>query len=242
MIPPSRFMTRQEESERPLEYELKLVVPASRAPFVQNWLASAAWPDAKYPPARVVTVYFDTRGLRFLGEKDGGDYLKTKVRVRWYAGLVGEAIGSPVFAECKYRHGAARKKARVRLAVTAADIATWPLTDPSWTALLAPLRAEVPQLPPDLVPVIRLRYVRCRFADRRGARVTLDSDIRVEATNPARVAAPVASTPLPAAVIEYKAATMDLPRYLAPVVRFGARKAAYSKYLACYEHLTQTSL
>lgn len=236
-------MTQPEESGgRRLEYELKFLVPASRAAFLRSWIASAVRPDVTYPPARVVTVYFDTRGLDFLGEKVDSDYLKTKARIRWYAGLAGEEIGSPVFAECKYRLGATRRKVRVRLPLRAADVSAWPLTSPAWATQLNALRAEAPQLPPELTPTMRLRYVRCRFLDRDGARVTLDSDIRLEAINPARVAEPVVSTPLPTAVFEYKGKTMELPRHLAPVVRFGARQSSFSKYLACYEHLSQAFL
>lgn len=224
------------------EYELKYLVPASRAAFLRSWIASAVPPDSRFPPARVVTVYYDTRDLRYLGEKVDSVYLKTKARVRWYAGRGGESIGSPVFAECKFRAGSTREKVRVRLPVAADTVAAWPLDAAAWPPLLAPLREQAPDLPADLVPVMRLRYLRCRFADRNGARVTLDSEIRVEAVNRSVVSEPVAPTSLPTAVFEYKGRVMDLPEYLKPVVRFGARKASFSKYLACFEHLRHTFL
>ncbi len=223
-------------SRRP-EYELKFLVPASRAAFLSSWIGSVARPDPVYPPARVVTVYFDTRSLAFLAEKVDSDYLKAKARIRWYAGLKGEPIGSPVFAECKYRRGSTREKVRVRLPVAATEIGTWPLTAPQWSVALDHLRAQASGLPPDLSAVIRLRYVRSRFSAPPGGRITLDTDICVEALNRGMVAAPVALAPLPTAVFEYKGTTMDLPVDLAPVVRFGARKSAFSKYLACFEHL-----
>lgn len=229
-------------ASRRYEYELKFVLPASRAPFLQGWIASAVRPDVVFPPARVVTVYFDTRRLRYLEEKIGSDYVKAKARVRWYAGLAGEPIGSPVFAECKYRLGSTRDKVRVKCPVGADEVSAWPLTSPAWDTLIGLLRPQATGLPMDLAPVMRLRYVRCRYQDREGARVTLDSDIRVEALNPARLREPVNPAPLPTAVFEYKGSTQDLPPHLAAVTRFGARKASFSKYLACYEHVARSLL
>jgi hypothetical protein len=219
------------------EYELKFLLPASRAAFLRSWIAAAVPPDSRFPPARVVTVYYDTRGLRYLVEKVDSVYMKTKARLRWYVGPHGEPIGSPVFAECKFRVGSAREKVRVRLPITPADLACQPLDAPAWASLLDPLRALGPDLPSDLAPVIRLGYLRCRYSDRTGARVTLDSDIRIEALNRSLLATPVPPTALPTAVFEYKGRVMELPGYLKPVERFGARKGSFSKYLACFEHL-----
>src|SRR5688572_17791269 len=81
------------------DHEIKFAVPASVADPLRMWLASVCRPDAAHPPASVWTVYFDTPGLALLSEKIASDYLKTKVRVRWY-GAVGHRQ-SPVFAEVK---------------------------------------------------------------------------------------------------------------------------------------------
>jgi len=43
-------------------------------------------------------------------------------------------------------------------------------------------------------------------------------------------------------VLEAKGAGADLPPALRPVVRFGARRGAMSKYLACYLAVTGTVL
>ncbi len=68
----------------PADYEIKFAVPASAAGSLRTWIGSVCRPDAAHPPARVTTVYFDTPSLAFLAEKIDSDYLKTKVRVRWY--------------------------------------------------------------------------------------------------------------------------------------------------------------
>jgi hypothetical protein len=129
----------------------------------------------------------------------------------------------------------------VRLAIPARDADRLPLESASWAGLLSALAAKV-AMPPDLAPVLRLSYLRCRFTDNHGARVTLDSDIRVEGTSATRLGLPPVPGPLPAAVFEYKSRFSDLPPHLAAVVRFGGRRGSYSKYLACYQHVARPSL
>jgi hypothetical protein len=51
--------------------------------------------------------------------------------------------------------------------------------------------------------------------------------------------APVALTN---AVFEYKSRSFELPSHLAPIVRFGGRRTAFSKYLACYQAVTRLTL
>lgn len=216
-----------------LERELKFVLPAARAPFLRSWLPAVCRPDPVHPPGRVTTVYFDTPDLRLLDEKVNSDYLKTKVRVRWYGRSAPGGPDLPVFLEAKLRVGAARHKVRAPAVLSAAEAAGWSMGDPRWRLLLAPLRALVPDLPGDLTPSVRLAYVRDRFQDRFGpGRVTLDSDIRLEAADPARIGLP-ASGMLAVAVLEYKGHASELPPHLAPILRAGARRASCSKYLEC---------
>jgi hypothetical protein len=221
------------------QHELKYAVPASSAAFIRNWLAASARPDPGYPPALVVTTYYDTADLELLDEKVNSDYLKTKVRVRWYATLKGDPSGSPVFVESKYRIGATRDKQRLVSSRAASELSALPLSHPAWLTLLGPLRTQAPDLPANLAPVMRLQYGRWRFLDRPGARITLDTDIAVIDVNPARLQAPVRLGTLPVAVFEYKGTAPDLPRHLAPLARLGARRTAFSKYLVCYEHVTR---
>lgn len=218
------------------DHEIKFAVPASAADPLRAWVASVCRPDAAHPPARVWTVYFDTPGLALLSEKINSDYFKTKVRVRWYGAVDGRQ--SPVFAEVKQRVGNRRDKTRVTLGVTAAELARWPLHEARWPALLATLRAAVPTLPARLMPVLCLTYMRHRFLDPAvAARVTVDSEIRATAVNAAMVTGHVPAA-LDQVVFEYKGHLFDLPAHLRPIVRFGARRQAFSKYLACYQAAT----
>ena len=162
------------------------------------------------------------------------------MRVRWYGAVAGRL--STAFAEVKRRVGNTRDKVRVTLEVPAADLARWPLCDPRWPSLLGGLREAEPRLPAPLTPVLTLTYTRHRFVDvASGARVTIDSDIQAAAVNLALVPghAPVG---LDALVFEYKGRAFDLPRHLHALVRFGARRQAFSKYLACYQAVTRLTL
>jgi hypothetical protein len=223
-----------------LEHEVKYVVPAHVPAALRTWLGAVCRPNQALPPAFVHTVYYDTPELSLLGEKIDSDYLKTKVRVRWYT-PPGQAMpqpSGPVFAELKYRVGNRRGKVRVPLDVSGIDLHARPLHDPVWTAVLEPLRREAPRLPARLAPVLALRYLRSRFIDAGSAHVTVDEGIRLTATNIARLGRHGIDA-LPIAVFEWKGRQPDLPAHLAPVVRFGARRGAFSKYQECYRLATR---
>jgi VTC domain-containing protein len=231
-VPPSG------RSAASLERELKFLVPEFRSGSLRLWLDAVCTPERAYPPALVCTTYFDTPGLSLLGEKIDSDYLKTKVRIRWYASLDGDASGSPVFTEVKYRIGGRRDKIRVALDVEAVRLAATPLHAPIWRSLVDRLRTKAPIVPARLDPILSLRYARYRYLDRvSGGRVTVDQGIAVTALNESRITGRVPAR-LPVAVLEYKGALDDLPRHLAPAIRFGARRGSCSKYLACYQHAT----
>jgi hypothetical protein len=225
-----------------LERELKFLIPDSRTAFVRAWVWAICRPEAKHPPARVVTVYYDTPDLTMLDEKVNSDYLKHKVRVRWYAALDGKPLNGPAYVEAKFRVGSRRHKVRIPTRVAAADLDRWPLTRPEWAGLLGPLREQI-DIEADLMPVVRLQYVRERFIDPlTGGRVALDSDISLDAVNPLRLS-PGRRGRLAVVVMEYKSQAMDMaPHLLRMLQTSGAKKASVSKYLAAYLHSTQAAL
>lgn len=226
---------------RAWEHEVKFLLPARAVALARNWIASACLPERAYPPAWVVTVYFDTADLALLNAKVNSDYFKTKIRVRWYRTLDGAGPTGPAFVECKSRVGTRRGKLRVPADLPASEVACWPLTDGRWSRMLDVLPLSSRGAAPRLEPVVRLRYRRDRFTDQVGARFSIDSGITVEAVNPAHVrTTPVLGT-LPHAVVEYKGGRSDVPAALRPIIRLGARKTSYSKYLACYDHATRSS-
>ena len=69
-------------------YETKFVLDQCAEHIVRHWLSRVALPDPHYPANVVSSIYFDTHDWRYLNEKENSDFLKTKVRLRWYEALV----------------------------------------------------------------------------------------------------------------------------------------------------------
>jgi VTC domain-containing protein len=215
-----------------LERELKFVLPAAQGLLARSLLQSVCRPDVEYPAATLSTIYFDTPDLRFLGEKIDSDYLKTKVRLRWYAPVGGHDDLARAFLEIKMRIGDRRRKVRVQTPLTAATLTDLSLDRPELEEVMALARPLGIPLPARLLPVVLLRYDRYRFVEpMSSSRISIDLNISAPRGSHrlVRDAAPVT---LPHAVLEVKGAGTDLPRVLHPLIRAGARRGSSSKYAA----------
>jgi hypothetical protein len=236
-------LRRQAFADRPVEEldrALKYVLPAGRAAAAAAWLRAICRPDPEFHDATVWTVYYDTPNALSLGEKFDSDYLKTKLRVRWYGSPHGADSG-PAFVEAKSRVGTRREKTRVRLELPAAEIRALSLDDPRYLAFPRALAPSGVLFGPGWRPVLRLRYRRTRFIDAvTGSRVSLDQDISAEAIS-SRHASSLNLGPLDLAVLEIKGAEDALPRSLMPLLNLGARQGALSKYAAVYQHVRRLS-
>jgi hypothetical protein len=218
------------------ERELKYVLPAGRVPFAERWLAAVCRPDPSYGRADVWTVYYDTAEQRSLREKINSDYLKTKLRVRWYAAPGGAAAGD-AFLEVKRRVGDRREKIRVVLDGVAGDLAGRPLADRVWRELPGRLAPAGVSLQGVWQPVLAIVYRRSRFVDAAsGARVSCDGGIRAAAVR-GGVLPGWHGAPLPVGVVEVKGRSDELPVNLRSLVRFDARLSAFSKYAAVWAHM-----
>jgi hypothetical protein len=219
------------------EREIKFTLSAGRAHVARDWLDRLCRRDPKYPAAIVWTIYYDTPALVSLGEKINSDYLKRKIRVRWYSDLGGRVAG-PAFVEAKLRVGTNRSKERKVLPFQASDIATWELGDPRLLTLPRMLNpAGVVGVEP-WHPIMLIRYRRDRFVESLSrARVSLDSEIAATAIHP-RLVSTLDRTPLGSAVLEVKGQSDTLPAPLQPMLALGIRKASFSKLLAVYAHVT----
>jgi hypothetical protein len=220
------------------ERELKFTVPASRAHLARRRLESLCRRDAEFPAAVVWTIYYDTPALASLGEKINSDYLKRKIRVRWYSDLAGRVSG-PAFVEAKLRLGTQRSKVRARLPYPAEEIARWDLQDPRLQTAPLLLRDQGVLGHASWQPILLLRYRRDRFVEPvTRSRVSLDSDIGGSAANPRFLSAPNLS-PLATAVLEVKGRGEELPAALRPLLALGMHKASFSKFLVVYAHMTR---
>jgi len=215
-----------------LERELKFVLPASQGLLARSLLQSVCRPDVEYPAATLSTIYFDTPDLRFLGEKIDSDYLKTKVRLRWYAPIGGRDDQARAFLEIKSRVGDRRQKVRVRTPLTAGTLHDLPFDRAEFRDVLEFARPLGIPLPARLLPVVLIRYDRYRFVEpMSSSRISIDMNIEAPRGyhRLVRDAAPVT---LPYAVLEVKGDGADLPRVLHTLVRAGARRGSSSKYAA----------
>lgn len=216
-----------------VEHELKLVLGVRHVPDVLRYLQHVARPDPAHPVGVVTSIYFDTRDLRSAREKQNSDYLKTKFRIRWYRDPVSGAALGNAFVEVKSRVGTAREKHRLPTELSGDTLSALALDDARLASLPARFRAAGVPVPPGLVPLLSIGYLRHRFVDRAsGVRVALDSDIRVEKVN-SRVV-PVLPTVRPAlAVVEAKGVAGEPPPSLRRLADLGCRRASFSKFGVC---------
>ena len=220
------------------ERELKFALPASRVHLARRRLDSLCRRDPEFPAAVVWTIYYDTPALASLGEKINSDYLKRKIRVRWYSDLDGRVSG-PAFVEAKLRLGTRRSKARARLPYPAEEIAGWDLQEPRLLTLPLMLQDQGILGHTSWQPMMRLRYRRDRFVEPfTRSRVSLDADIAGSAANPRFLSAPNL-LPLATAVLEVKGSGHELPAALRPLLALGLHKRSFSKFLVVYVHMTR---
>jgi hypothetical protein len=186
-------------------------------------------PDATYPAATVFTVYYDTPDLALLSEKINSDYLKTKVRLRWYSTAVPEG-STGTFLEVKSREGAFRHKVRVEVPAGLAMVREVPLDHPALLEVLELARPLGIAVPARLMPALLLRYERFRYVEPVSAsRISVDTDIEAVRGNP-RLVGNAFPERFPQAVVEVKGPGDDLPRPLHQLIRLGARRSSFSKY------------
>lgn len=223
------------------ERELKFTLPAGRVRLARQRLERLCRRDPEFPSAMVWTIYYDTPALVSLGEKLNSDYLKRKIRVRWYSDLDGLATG-PVFVEAKMRVGTRRSKARVQLPYPAAEVATWELQDPRLLSAPLLLRDHGILGQDAWQPMMLIRYRRDRFIEPLSrSRVSLDADISAAAVNTRFLSVPDVS-PIATAVLEVKGRNDELPAALRPLLALGMHKRSFSKFLVLYAHMTRTRL
>ena len=159
------------------ERELKFTLPAALVHLARRRLDNVCRRDVQFPAAVVWTIYYDTPALVSLGEKINSDYLKRKIRVRWYSDLEGRVTG-PAFVEAKLRIGTRRSKVRARLPYPAEEIATWDLQDPRLQSFPLLLREQGISGQESWQPMMLIRYRRDRFVEPlTRSRVSLDADI-----------------------------------------------------------------
>jgi hypothetical protein len=214
-------------------HEIKFVGPAHAAPFAAASLEALCEPDDAFPGNTVHSVYFDTPDLASYAEKANGDYLKTKLRLRWYARSAARppADGGAwtAWLEVKQRQGSRGLKRRRMLHLPGPS----PLEGLDPEALS---RIVQQHLGSARRPTCWLSYTRTRLRGPDGlTRVSVDRELRVEwvarwvPTRPAGAGPPVF-------VVEVKGPSAAVHPALAALIGRHARKRPVSKYALCLEY------
>jgi hypothetical protein len=232
-LPPAHSQT--------LETEIKFAAPAYRTNLAIRMLEQTCDPDPKFPCGIVSSIYYDSQNWDYLREKRDSDYLKTKVRLRWYESIPANKIGEDKsFAEIKYRIGSRRKKIRVLTEFSAKELELVRLDKPELLNIPAALANKGAPIRRHIVPTFVVRYCRRRFVDRfSNARISIDYDITSPRVNPSMLSTLPTCT-LPSTVLEVKGTDGVFPSSLSAFLKLGFRKEAFSKYYECYRQLTKT--
>ena len=226
-----------EALKRQLGNELKYIIGNRRSKSVLQWLKCNCRPDPQFPAGVVNSIYFDTRDWQSLGEKINSDYLKTKIRLRWYTEMDGSYPHDQSFAEVKYKIGTKRHKRRIPAPFFASNLSSMDLLNPALLRIPQLLKTHGVRLHRSHFPVYRIEYKRFRFLEPLyGGRICFDKDIRIPQVNPMAMARqyPLA---LQTAVFEFKGVSANLPHSLFPLMKLGLKKASFSKFGACFQKL-----
>jgi hypothetical protein len=230
-------------------FEQKYVFRPGARSVVLGWLECWCVRDPRFSTGLVSSIYYDTPELDMYQEKRNSDYLKAKVRLRWYGDPATGSLAAdvPCFLEIKQKTGAVRHKGRIPLTLPASCLSGDPFTDRRIATLPADYAHAISSqsLPRalrfpagTLVPVVLIQYARRRFVDpQSGSRLAVDTDIRCTQANPALLHG-LPPVLLETGVLEIKGPTRLLPGWLAPIRR-EFRREAFSKYSHCCECLVQ---
>jgi hypothetical protein len=231
-----------------MEHEIKFIFSNHRAHLIAQWLKQTCSPDQNFPYNIVSSIYYDTRDWQFLANKINSDYYKTKVRIRWYREPAENGENGVAFIELKNKIGAGRQKMRLEAPYSSEWFSKASLDDPKFLDIPIFLKSQGALLEYPVYPVFLVRYERYRFIDLySGTRVCVDYNISTPKVNKHFLSTlpslgHVSQNPLVSqlrtAVIEVKGVVDHLPTTLGHLVSMGCKKSSFSKYLACYQHIT----
>lgn len=223
----------------PPDLETKYIFHRSNVQKFISWLKGRVISDKEHPAGIISSIYYDSRGWDSLAEKINSDYLKSKMRLRWYLEF---HTGNPLeesFIEIKLKAGLRRKKIRVLSGLSGKFLESIRLNDSKLLEL--PYKFDCHghmTFRSHLFPTFIIRYRRLRFIEPiTGSRISVDYDIHVPKIHPG-LNLNLNPMKLSQAVLEIKGPVYNLPDWLWQLKNMGCRKQSFSKYLAGYQHLT----
>jgi hypothetical protein len=226
----------------PPRFERKFYLPSSKIPFARHLLVHCCRRDRQYPEGIVNSVYYDTSDLEFFCDSVDGNYIRNKVRIRWYDGPQQKCETTHVYMELKSKNGYAGSKQRKMHLVPSGHLNNGGMQNGliDYTTLRQGL-AQFDYFPKKcLQPVILISYNRLRFEDiLTGSRVSLDWNIRSILVSP-QLNRQEGSLLMRGGVIEIKGQSTDIPPALQSIRHLGTDWSRYSKYAACMESQLDT--
>ena len=221
-------------------FEQKYVFIGQQKEMILDWLKHCYVRDPVFDFGTISSIYYDTPALSSYYEKRNSEYLKSKVRLRWYEDLRASDRDLDVtcYLEVKRKYGTVRQKERMEVVLPSRKLLDNPFSDHDVSSL--PSRAyELQCFPPGvLVPILLIQYNRYRFVDSQGrSRIALDTDICCNRVNTAYFPL-VPPVNLGMGVLEVKGNQTELPGSLNPL-QAHLTKSTFSKYAQCLEHLAQ---
>ena len=215
------------------ERELKYNVPNRSLGHVKQILAGLCKEDDSYQTTFVHSLYFDTSDFDFAMEKAASDYLKRKIRVRFYSssGNPFDSSESTCYFEIKNKVGSVRDKHRVALDDTFLGF----FQKQGLRGIEALADAKLNELgyhvPVKVRPVFFISYRRSRFKDLfSGARIAVDSDIVARSIPQNSLGLVHSEYSLNKSVLEVKGTGKVLPYNLRLLAALDIQKFAFSKF------------
>ena len=199
-------------------------------------------PDSEHEFSIVSSIYYDTIFEDFVAEKSDSDYLKQKIRLRWYEGLDCQDSTPRYFLELKQKCGIHRAKSRhditEQLEFLSCEVRGGNRDTRQTLIVNRLLREFHGDLIPKVFPRLCISYERHRFhTPFSNERINLDCNINVSRAGARQ---PPASIPgnFRQAVLEVKGSGYSAEGPVTSLLKtLDARKAAFSKYLVGYEML-----
>ncbi len=220
--------------------EQKYIFVAQQKEMILDWLQYCYIRDPAFYFGTISSLYYDTPTLSLYDEKRNSDYLKSKVRLRWYENLQesNQAFDVKCYLEIKRKYGTVRQKERMELVISSKKLVIDPFSDEEILSLPARVY-ELGYFPTGiLVPMLLIQYNRYRFVDAQsGARIALDTEICCTHVNATYVSG-LPPVYLGAGVLEIKGRHRQLLSSLHPI-HVHLTKEAFSKYARCLEYLMQ---
>jgi len=217
-----------------MEQELKFTINQQFKEQFKKQLYVDCFQDDHYKSNEVFSVYFDTLELDLLMGKASSDFLKTKLRLRWYDNN-DQTDNMLCYLELKEKVGSSRKKQRLEININKHTNIQNYLKSAIFTKIkkqfIEKYCSELSGLA--LFPHVLINYKRSRLIDKfHKYRISFDTDIMASSFLNRR------QIQLDQSVFEIKGKGLhELPINLRNLSHFNLKKAAFSKYYECCDQL-----